>query len=130
VTKFAGVLIVIYGAAHTLGALTVLSAGQYAGSWFSGALWRDDLASMSPANSAYWLSLNSFGIPLIIVGALVVWLDGRGVTPPSFVGWALTLFSVVGAVVLVMTPWPLLLTASALLVVQARRASRSSVLTQ
>ena len=42
--KWAGRLIVLYGAAHTLGALTVEGAARHAGAWFSGELWGDDLA--------------------------------------------------------------------------------------
>lgn len=68
---WAGRLILLYGAAHTLGALTVEGAARHAGAWFSGALWWDDLAAMSPANSALWLSLGSFGVPLVLVGLTV-----------------------------------------------------------
>jgi hypothetical protein len=58
---WAGWLIVFFGAAHTLGALTAEGAATHAGAWFSQELWEDDLADMSPAMSAYWLSVNSFG---------------------------------------------------------------------
>jgi hypothetical protein len=37
--KWAGRLIVLYGAAHTLGALTVEGAARHAGAWFGGELW-------------------------------------------------------------------------------------------
>ena len=83
--KWAGRLIVLYGAAHTLGALTVEGAARHAGAWFSGELWGDDLANMSPANSAYWLSVDSFGVPLILIGLTVLWLARRGITPPPFI---------------------------------------------
>ena len=36
--KWAGRLIVLCGAAHTLGALTVEGAARHAGAWFSGEL--------------------------------------------------------------------------------------------
>jgi hypothetical protein len=95
--KWAGRLIVLYGAAHTLGALTALGAADHAGEWFSGDLWGDDLANMSPAMSAYWLSVNSFGLPLIVVGLTVLWLDRRGITPPTFIAWTLGTWTVVDA---------------------------------
>ncbi|MFX0577048.1 hypothetical protein [Nocardia nepalensis] len=79
---WAGRLIVIFGAAHTILALTLMRAARYAGDWFRGALWHDDLAAMSAANSALWLSLDSFGVPLVLVGMTVLWLDRRGITPP------------------------------------------------
>ena len=121
-----GRLIVLYGAAHTVGALTVEDAARHAGAWFSGEWWGDDLADMSPANSAYWLSVNSFGMPLVLVGLTVLWMDRRGVTPPPFIAWTLAAWTVVDAVVLGPTPvnvWIIPL-ASGLLVVGARRASR------
>jgi Family of unknown function (DUF6463) len=124
--KWAGRLIVFYGAAHTLGALTVEGAARHAGAWFSGELWGDDLANMSPANSAYWLSVDSFGVPLILVGLTVLWLDRRGITPPPFIAWTLGIWTVVDAVVLGPTPgeWLILLLAAGLLLAGARRASR------
>ena len=122
--KWAGWLIVLYGAAHTLGALTVEGAARHAGTWFSGGLWGDDLASMSPANSALWLSVDSFGVPLIVVGLMVLWLDRRGITPPPFIAWTLGTWTVVDAVILLITPWPILLLANILLLVGARRARR------
>ena len=87
--KWAGRLIVLYGAAHTLAALTAEGAASHAGAWFSGELWGDDLANMSPAMSAYWLTVNSFGLSLIVVGLTVLWLDRRGITPPTFIAWTL-----------------------------------------
>src|SRR5690349_8824364 len=105
---WAGRLIVLFGAAHTILALTLMRAARYAGDWFTGALWHDDLAAMSAANSALWLSLDSFGVPLVLVGMMVLWLDGRGITPPPFIAWALGAWTVFGAVVLLLTPWPIM----------------------
>jgi len=121
--KWGGWLIVLYGAAHSLGALTVLGAARYAGSWFSGALWEDDLAAMSAANSAYWLSLGSFGIPLSVVGLTVLWLHRRGIAPPLFIPSILGVWTVVDALVLAFTPWPICLLANGLLLAGARRAT-------
>ncbi|MFJ3172010.1 DUF6463 family protein [Streptomyces roseus] len=120
--KWAGWIITLFGAAHTLGALTVEKAARHAGTWFSGGLWGEDLADMSPAGSAYWLSLASFGIPLALVGLTVLWLDRRGIIPPAFIAWTLGGWTVVIAVVLPLTPWPLLGLACALLSIGARRA--------
>ncbi|KFZ82144.1 hypothetical protein ED92_18205 [Amycolatopsis sp. MJM2582] len=120
--KWAGWLITLFGAAHTLGALTVMKAAGHAGTWFSGALWHDDLAAMSPANSAFWLSAASFGVPLVLVGLTVLWLERRGITPPLFLAWALGIWTLLIAVVLLFTPWPILLVATALLLAGIRRS--------
>ncbi|MFG2331026.1 DUF6463 family protein [Streptomyces sp. NPDC048604] len=125
--KWAGWIITLCGAAHTLGALTVEKAARHAGTWFSGGLWNEDLADMSPAGSAYWLSLESFGIPLILVGLTVLWLDRRGINPPAFIAWTLGSWTVVDAVILPFTPWPIFLLACALLLIGARRSRRDDL---
>jgi hypothetical protein len=84
-----------------------------------------DLASMSPAMSAYWLSVNSFGPPLILIGLKVLWLDHRGITPPPFIAWALGIWVVVGTVVIGpgLGQDAILLVACGLLLAGARRAA-------
>ncbi|MCA6091946.1 DUF6463 family protein [Streptomyces sp. SCA3-4] len=127
--KSAGWLLALLGAAHTLLALTLEGAARHAGEWFSGALWGEDFSDMSPANSALWLSLESFGPPLVVVGLTVLWLDHRGITPPPFIAWALGIWGVVDAVILITTPWPLFLLANILLLVGGRRtASRGNAI--
>jgi len=116
---------VFYGAAHTLGSLTAEGAARYAPTWFSRKLRAEDLASMSPAMSAYWLSVSSFGPPMILLGLTVLWLDRRGITPPSFLAWVLGAWTVLDTAV----AGPgvgqnlILLVASGLLVAGARRAA-------
>ncbi|MFI0454480.1 DUF6463 family protein [Actinomadura sp. 6N118] len=122
--KWAGWIITLYGVAHTVLALTVEKAGRHAGTWFSGGLWGEDLSELSPAGSAYWLSLESFGVPLTVVGLLVLWLDRRGIAPPTFIAWILGIWTVVDAVVSIVSPWPIFLLATVLLLVGARRATR------
>lgn len=120
--KWAGRMFVFYGAAHMLAALTVEGAARHAGAWFRGELWHQDLANMSPAGSALWLSLSSFGVPLMLLGLTVLWLDRRGITPPSFIAWTLGFLTLVDAVIDPFTPWPIMLVANILLLVGARRA--------
>ncbi len=124
--RWAGRLIVLFGAAHTLGALTVEGAARHAADWFSGRLWGADLADMSPAGSAYWLSLSSFGPPLVLVGLTVLWLDRRGITPPPFIAWSLGAWTVLDTVVAGPGSGQglVLLLAAGLLVAAARRAAR------
>lgn len=122
--RWAGGLTVLYGAAHTLGALTVEGAARHAGAWFGRELWGQSLADMSPAMSAYWLSVNSFGPPLILVGLTVLWLNRRGITPPAFIAWAMGGWVVLGTVVAGPGMWQdlILLGASGLLLAAARHA--------
>ena len=127
--KWGGWLIVFYGAAHTLGALIVEGAARHAAAWFSGQLWGQDLADMSPENSALWLSLNSFGVPIIVIGLVVLWLDQRDITPPQFIPWILGLWTLIDAVISMFTPWPILLIANILLWIGIRRASERDITT-
>ncbi|WP_240233052.1 hypothetical protein [Devosia lacusdianchii] len=121
--RLAGWLMVFYAAAHTIGALTVLGAARYAGEWFGGALWDEDFSNMSPAGSALWLSLDSFGIPLLVVGVIVLWMDRRGITPPRFIPWILGAYTLVDGAILLFTPWPIMLVANVLLLVGIHRRS-------
>ncbi|QIS21477.1 DUF6463 family protein [Nocardia terpenica] len=124
--KWAGWIIVLFGTAHTVSALTLEGAARHAGTWFSGGLWGDDFAAMSPADSAYWLSLSSFGIPLVLLGLTILWLDRQGIAVPRFLPWALGIWTVVDMVVLEPTPAPIMLLASVLLLLGASRATRPS----
>lgn len=121
--RWAGRIIVLVGAGHLLVALA-LYARPHLGAWFSGALWGEDLAAMSGAGAALWLTVDSFAVPLILVGLTVLWLDRRGLTPPSFIGWTVGVWAVLEAVIFGPSPSWLLPVAAALLLVGARRAAR------
>ncbi|MGK5556540.1 DUF6463 family protein [Actinomadura kijaniata] len=124
--KWAGWLITLCGIAHTIGALTVEKAARHAGTWFSGGLWEEELSELSPAGGAYFLSLDSFGVPLTLVGLTVLWLERRGIAPPMFIAWILGAWTLLDAVVLPFTPWPLFVIAVVLLATGIRRAKAAS----
>jgi hypothetical protein len=121
--RWAGRLIVLVGAAHLLIAM-VLYARPHFGAWFSGALWGEDLAAMSDAGAALWLTIDSFSVPLILVGLTILWLDRRGLTPPSFIAWTVGVWAVIEAVIFGPSPSWLLPVAAGLLLAGARRAQR------
>ena len=79
---------------------------------------------MSPAGAALWLTVDSFAVPLILVGLTVLWLDRRGITPPAFIAWTVGIWAVVEAVIFGPSPSWVLPVAAALLLVGARRAGR------
>ncbi|MCP3805037.1 DUF6463 family protein [Allokutzneria sp. A3M-2-11 16] len=127
--KWAGWLMVLLSAGHLLSGL-VLTAPEHAGAWFTGALWGEDLSAMSPANGAFWLTLGGFGVSQILLGAMVLWLDRRGITPPQFIPWTLLVMSLVGAVIWQPAPWPVDWLSIGLLLVGIRRARRAETMTQ
>ncbi|RBO86847.1 DUF6463 family protein [Nocardia puris] len=122
--KWAGGLIVFIGVAHTLIALA-LTAPSHAGAWIGRELWGEKLAEMSSANGAYWLTLGSFGIPLAVVGFLVLWMDRRGLTPPTFIAWTLVVTTIIDLWFFGPSPGPILLIAAGLLLAADRRAKRA-----
>lgn len=119
-----GGLIVLYGTAHTVGAFVAEGADRHVGSWFKGALRGADLSAMSPEMSAYWLSLNSFGPFLVVIGSAVLWMNRHGIIPPRFIAYSVAGWVVLDTVIagLGVGQNLILITGCALLLVGARRA--------
>ena len=65
--------------------------------WISFNLWtfdhwqflRAQPIDLALSGAVFWATVGSFAFPLLILGALVWWLDRRGLPIPSFVGWSL-----------------------------------------
>ena len=121
--RVAGHLIVLVGVGHVVAAL-VLTAPDHAEAWFSRGVWGEDLDAMSPAHGAYWVTFGSFGPLQVVLGALVLWLDRRGLVPPTFIAWTLGVNAVLCGVVFGPAPWPVDLVSAGLLLTAARRAER------
>ncbi|HEY1176597.1 MAG TPA: DUF6463 family protein [Phytomonospora sp.] len=121
---WAGRLILLIGVGHTLIALA-LTAPDHAEAWFTTGVWGEALTDMSQANGAYWFSLGSFGPLQIVLGLLVLWMDRRGIVPPTFLAWTLAANAVVCGVIFGPSPWPVDLVSAGLLIAGARRARRA-----
>jgi hypothetical protein len=119
--RWAGRILVVVGTGHLLGAFA-LTVRDHAHRWFSAELWRLDegILDMSPAMAAFWLTTGSFGVPLILLGALVLWLDRQGIAPPRFVAWMLVAWSAMAAVIVEPAPWAVITVAGGLLLAAAR----------
>ncbi|WNF26931.1 DUF6463 family protein [Streptomyces sp. C11-1] len=124
--RWAGRILMILGAMHLIG-LGVQNV-QYLDEWFTGALWglpRDEFVHPRGANGAFWISLGSFAVPMMLLGALVSDLARRNIATPASIGWGLAAWSVVSAAVL--EPTPLLLgLIPAVLLIRGARAARSA----
>ncbi|SHE37240.1 hypothetical protein SAMN05444392_101206 [Seinonella peptonophila] len=44
----------------------------------------------------FWTQIGSFSIPMFILGASIVWLSSRHQILPSFLGWSLLVYSIIG----------------------------------
>ncbi|WP_309104703.1 DUF6463 family protein [Microbacterium sp.] len=125
--KWAGWIITLAGAGHTVGSL-IETVPAHLGTWFDGQLWSETTyTALSEAGVAFWYSAFSFGPPLLLVGVTVLWLDRRGITPPEFIGWAIAAWVVLTFAATGPSPLLLLLIAATLLIIEARGSSRRAI---
>ncbi len=124
-----GIMIVL-GVGHLT--LLALMDGAAIAAWAERGLWAAvplDLAGGAEPTAAqlqnsltFWAGPGSFSVPLVLLGALVWHLAGRGVPVPAWVGWGTAAWCVVGGVLLVPSPYFLGAVAGLLIVLGARRA--------
>ncbi|MET9216590.1 MULTISPECIES: DUF6463 family protein [unclassified Nocardia] len=121
---WAGRVLAFLGAAHVVAA-TLLGHRHY-GEWFTFGLWLPDadITELPPAIGAFWMGPGSFGVPLLLLGCLIVWLDRRAIAPPAFLAWSLLVWTVCCALIFEPAPWVLAAAASVLLLIGIRRAPR------
>ncbi|WYJ22715.1 DUF6463 family protein (plasmid) [Sinorhizobium medicae] len=73
------------------------------------------------SNAAFWSTVGSFALPLIMIGALVVWLGGKHLPLPSFLGWSLLAWIVVASLIIEVSGFPLGIPVAICLIIGARR---------
>jgi hypothetical protein len=103
--------------------------------WLTGHLWTlehwQPVMSQSPdmaANgAAFHATLGSFALPMLVFGALVLWMDRRGVVPPAFLGWGLGVWALLSGLVMEPSGYLLGLIPAVLLVLAARRRTPPGV---
>lgn len=106
--KWSGIALMVLGVAHLI-ALGI-DALPFAQSWLNLDLWTTGhwlpFATQPPklaaSNAAFWATLGSCAVPLIILGALIVRMTRDGIPVPLFVGWSLCLW--LGACALFLEP--------------------------
>lgn len=123
--KWAGRIMVLVGVAHLLLSLG-FTVGTHAEAWLGGELWTTDgaLDRMEPVEAAFWFSVGSFGLPLTVVGATVLWMHRRGIVPPAFIAWAIGAWSLVAGATVEPAPWIVATIAAGMLLAGVRRAAR------
>ena len=102
--------------------------------WLSGHLWTlehwQPVMTQSPdmaANGAvFHATLGSFALPMLVFGALVLWMDRRGIVPPAGVGWGIGAWALLAGLVMEPSGYPLGLIPAVLLVLAARSGVSSS----
>lgn len=125
--KWAGRIFIFIGIGHTVLSLALI-APDHVASWFSGDLWQSDegVIAMSPSMSAFWISVGGFGAPLLTLGFTVLWMDEHGIVPPAFIGWAVLAWTAVCTVILLPSPWIVVVAGAVLYLAGVRRANRTA----
>ncbi|MBM7171806.1 hypothetical protein JQK87_26065 [Streptomyces sp. G44] len=127
-TRTAGWIAVAFGVIHVvfspLDRRDVWSDILDKGPWQTISL---DITSENLAYSeAFWVAPGSFGVPVLLLGAFVLWTANRGERVPAAFGWAMSAWGAVLTALLPASPaWALLLV-GVLLVLAARRTGAGS----
>ena len=99
----AGWLMAVQGVLHTV-VLHAAARHQLDG-WVHQRVWDEPIAvpiepgDMTQHAAHFWASTGSFGIPVVLLGGLVVWLSRRGVRLPAALGWGYGVWGVVSALI-------------------------------
>ena len=95
--------------------------------WFTGELRSPETlqAEMSQSQAAFWQSLGSFAVPLILLAVLVSVLVKANVPVPGFLGYGLGVWVLVCTVILEPSGFPLGLIPVALLITADQLSRRS-----
>ena len=125
---WAGGIMVAQGAAH--GAASAVAARGQVPHWIDGVLWgtntpRPDGTEMPQAAAYFWSGPASFAAPLLILGALVVYLARNDHPVPAFIGWVVGVWGAACAAIDgPATPFTTALIPAALLALAGSRENR------
>lgn len=129
-TKAAGWIAVAFGAVHVVIApLTtrdVLSQVAAEGWWDSFTLADSTTFEQAKLAETFWVTLGSFGVPVLALGCHIVWSARRGQRVPAWLGWILLAWSVPFLTALPRSPGWTIAVIGALVVAGDRRRNRSS----
>jgi hypothetical protein len=121
--RLASIGVVCLGILHL--AVLGLDASGYVPAWIEGGLWTWEhwkpVASQSELlmlqGFAFWSTVGSFAIPLIILGCLLVSMNKRGIEVPRFVGWSLLAWGIVSSLLMPPSGFPIFVLVAAALCV-------------
>lgn len=125
--RWSGIALMVIGILHMV-MLGIDAAAEIPG-WLRLELWtvehwqplRTQRLEVLASNAAFWSTVGSFALPLIMIGALVVWLGGKHLPLPSFLGWSLLAWIVVASLIIEVSGFPLGIPVAICLIIGARR---------
>ena len=88
-SAWGGLLALCGGLFHTVAAVSMRQEAwaQIVDEGFFNTVSLEPSADRLAVAEAYWFSLGSFGVPMLLLGSLVTWLTRRGVRVPGWLGW-------------------------------------------
>jgi Family of unknown function (DUF6463) len=127
-TQAGGWIALIFGAAHVIIAplerRDVWSDAADEGWWNSFTLEESTTIAEFERSEAFWVTLGSWGAPVLIIGCYVVWAARQGQRVPGRVGWIMLAWSVPFVTALPASPGWLFAVSGALIVLGDRRSGR------
>jgi hypothetical protein len=122
IARVAGWIAVAFGVTHVV--VAPLDYRQVWADILDKGPWETLSLDVTPENRAYseafWVGPGSFGVPVLLIGAFVLWTVRRGERVPAPFGWAMTAWGAGLVVLLPRSPTWALLVVGVLLVLAAR----------
>jgi Family of unknown function (DUF6463) len=78
-------------------------------------------------SETFWVTIGSWGAPLLVIGCLVLWSARQGHRVPAWIGWIMLAWSLPFVTALPESPGWLIAVSGALIVLGDRRRSRATV---
>jgi uncharacterized protein DUF6463 len=129
-TKAAGWIAVAFGAAHVVVAphevREVWSQVAADGWWNTFTLDKATTLAQLERSQAFWITLGSFGAPMLVLGSHIVWSARQRHRVPGWIGWTLLAWGVPVVTALPASPGWAIPAVGGLLVLADRRRRRAT----
>ncbi|MEC9244540.1 MAG: DUF6463 family protein [Pseudomonadota bacterium] len=125
--RWSGIAMVALGILHMI--VLGIDAAAEVPSWLRLELWtsehwqpfRTQRQEVLASNAAFWSTVGSFALPLIMIGFVVIWLDKRRLPVPTFLGWSLLAWIAVASLIIEVSGFPLGIPIAICLILGARQ---------
>ena len=129
-TKAGGWIALAFGAVHVIVAplesrsRDVWSQVVDDGWWNTFTLDEATTLAQFERSERFWVTLGSWGVPLLVLGSYIVWSTHQGHRVPAWIGWIILAWGVIFATALPASPGWLLPVIGGLIVLGDRRSRR------
>jgi len=131
-TKAGGWIAAVFGALHVIVAplesdsRDIWSQVVDEGWWNTFTLDDSTTLAQFERSETLWVTLGSWGVPVLVLGCYVVWATHQGQRVPGWIGWILLGWGLVFATALPASPAWLFVVSGGLIVLGDRRKSRAT----